>query len=530
VRIRLVETKSNSHNVYDHSLLPRLGLPLIGRILTDKGHDVRIYVESIAPVDWDDLLGADLVGFSTTTATTPPAYEMADRLRELGKAVVFGGAHVTFLPEEALEHADYVVRGEGHATIVELLDALAGDGDLSGIAGLSYHGPDGPLHNALRGHCSVEEFAALPWPDTTLIVGHERMQTVPIMTQWGCPFNCNFCSVIKMFGRRVRARVVEDVLDELETVPAGKGVFFYDDNFVVDKRRTKAILRGMLERGLNFPWSAQMRADAVYRNTRTGEWDTELLELMRDSHCVWVYCGFESVNPAALEEYNKQQTVKDIADSIEAFHAYNVPVHGMFVLGSDADTKKSIRATVRFAIKHAIDTVQFLNITPLPGTEFYAKMKAARRILSFDWSLYDGHHVVTLPAQMTPYTLQKASLRAMLRFYAPMRAWKKMLENIRRELPFLVGLYLRERKMRIALPRVALMSLVPARWLEIPGELQQALDWLNWLRLRAVFIVPMFRRYAYHHTRQGMRMPRNRSYIAWLRSLTRSRRRGQEMV
>jgi hypothetical protein len=84
--------------------------------------------------------------------------------------------------------------------------------------------------------------------------------------------------------------------------------------------------------------------------------------------------------------------------------------------------------------------------------------------------------------------------------------------------------------MRIALPRVALMSLVPARWLEIPGELQQALDWLNWLRLRAVFIVPMFRRYAYHHTRQGMHMPRNRSYIAWLRSLTRSRRRGQEMV
>jgi anaerobic magnesium-protoporphyrin IX monomethyl ester cyclase len=530
VRIRLVEPRAISFNVYDHSLLPRLGLPLLGKIMTDRGHDVRIYVEVLAPVDWDDLLQADIVGFSTTTATTPPAFEMADRLRAQGKTVVFGGAHVTFLPDEALEHADYVVRGEGQVTFVELVNALEQGGDVSDIAGLSYHGPDGPVHNPVRPNCDNEAFAALPPPDLSLIVGHERMQTYPLMTQWGCPFNCNFCSVIKMFGRRVRARRVEDVLDELETVPPGKSVFFYDDNFVVDKRRTKALLRGMIERGLNIPWSAQMRAEAIYIDKKTGEWDTELLELMHETGCDYVYVGFESVNPEALEEFNKQQTVEVITGSIEAFHEYGVPIHGMFILGCDADTPETIEATVKYAIKQRIDTVQFLIITPLPGTEFYAQMEADGRIISDDWALYDGHHVLTQPAHMTPYELQRASFRAMLRFYAPRRAWRMLFGNVRRELPFLLHLFVRERKLRIALPRIALMSIRPQQLLKIPQVLQQKLDLRTWLRLRDVFIVPILRRYAYRHTKQGLRQPQNKHYVAWLRSLARSRHRGAGMA
>ncbi len=530
MRIRFIEPRSSSNNVYDHALLPRLGLPLIGAALTGQGHDVRIYVETLAPIDWDDLLQADLIGFSTTSGTTPPAYDMADKLRSQGKTLVFGGAHATFMPDEALQHADYVVRGEGQVTIVELVDALACDGDVSGIAGLSYHGPQGPVHNPNRPNCDDAAFAALPSPDLSLIVGHDRMATAPIMTQWGCPFNCNFCSVIKMFGRRVRAQPIEKVLAELEYIPQGKEVFFYDDNFVVDKRRTKALLRAMIARGFDLPWSAQMRAEAIYANRRSGEWDTELLELMRDSHCNWVYIGFESVNPAALEEYRKQQTVEQIAESIRAFHAYGIRVHGMFVLGCDADTLETIQATTDFAIEHEIDTVQFLTITPLPGTEFYAQMEAEGRIISDDWSLYDGHHVVIQPAQMTPYALQMASFQAMLRFYAPRRAWGMLLRNIRRELPFLAKLFLRERKVRIVLPRIAWMSLSPSRWLAIPSIFQKVLDPARWQRLRNVFIVPAFRSYAYLHTKQGLNQPKNRRYIAWLRSLTQPRRRGHEMV
>ena len=517
MKIRLVEPKSKSHNVYDHSRLPRLGLPQIGARLVEHGHDVKIYVESLAPIDVDDLLSADLVGFSTTTGTTPPAYELADRLREQGRPVVFGGAHVTFLPDEGLQHADYVVRGEGHTAMLELVEALETGGDVSQIAGLSYHDVNGPVHNPDRPFCPEAVFADLPEPDLRLIVGHEAMLTMPIMTQWGCPFNCNFCSVIKMFGRRVRARHVEDVLDQLERVPPGKDVFFYDDNFVVSKPRTLALLRGMRERGIYVPWSAQVRAEVIYADPRGGAWDTELLQLMHDTGCQYVYVGFESVNPDALLEFNKRQTVETIAESIRAFHAYDILVHGMFVLGCDADTRETIKATVDFAIDNAVDTVQFLAITPLPGTDFYEQMRAEGRLISDDWSLYDGHHVLIEPKHMTPYELQVEVFRAMLRFYAPRRALGMLARNIRRELPFLLRLLARERKLRLVLPRIALLSLRPADVVKIPPLLQQVLDHDAWRRLREVFIVPAFRQYAYAHTRQGIRQPENRRYLDWLK-------------
>lgn len=518
MKIRLIEPRSRSNSVYDHIPLPRLGLPLIGKLLTDLGHDVRIYVEVLAPVDWNDLAQADLIGFSTITATAVEAYRMADRLRAQGKTVVFGGSHVTFMPDEALLHADYVVRGEGHHTMVELVRAIEQGTSVAAIQGLSYHGPDGPVHNPDRPNCSAAAFRSLPWPDVTLIVGHEHLKQIPVMTQWGCPFDCNFCSVIKMFGRNVRARPIDDVLNELEAIPPERReVFFYDDNFVVNKKRTKALLRGMIERKLNVAWSAQMRAETIYKSPNSKEWDTELLELMRESGCEWVYIGFESVNPEALKEYNKRQTVEQIAESIKAFHAYNIPIHGMFVLGCDADNPATIRATVDFAISHKIDTVQFLTITPFPGTEFYQQMKEQSRIISDDWSHYNGHIVVIQPAQMTPYELQIESLRAMVRFYTPRRAWGMLLRNVLRDLPFLLKLFLLER--RLNLSQIVWMSLHPSQWLKLTEMLQNALDVEKWRKLRSTFIIPAIYSYAHVHIKEGLNQPEVQRYLSLLASM-----------
>jgi len=221
--------------------------------------------------------------------------------------------------------------------------------------------------------------------------------------------------------------------------------------------------------------------------------------------------------------------VAHITESIQAFHAYGIRVHGMFVLGCDADTPTTVRRTVSFAIRHGIDTVQFLTITPLPGTDYYQRMRESGRILSDDWSLYDGHHTVILPANMTPYRLQILSLRGMLRFYSLRRAWSMLHRNIREELPFLVKLIFRERKVRIALPRIAALSLSPEKWLAIPEVLQNAMDWASWQRLRNAFIVPLFRGYARKHVLDGMRQLRNQGYLAWLRSLAR-RRKGAEII
>lgn len=520
MKIRLIEPKSTGLNVFDQAKLPRLGLPLIGRLLADRGHDVCIYVEVLAPVDWADVSTADLVGFSALTTTAPVAYGLAGQIRQLGIPTVIGGPHVTFLTDEALDHCNYVVRGEGQATILELVEALEQGAGLEHIAGLSYRDAGGrKVHNPERPMCSRDEFAALPAPDLKLIAGYEHMTNVPIMTQWGCPFDCDFCGVIRLFGRQVRARPVEAVLDELELYRGIGEVFFYDDNFIVDKTRAKALLRGMIERGLALTWSAQMRAETIYKDKRTGELDHELLSLMRDSGCTTVYCGFESVNPATLQAYNKHQDVSTICESIRAFHAYDIKVHGMFVLGADSDDASTASQTVDFALENKIDTVQFLMLTPSPGTPFTDRMTAEGRVLTHDWSLYDGHYCIIQPARMSPYELQMATYKAMARFYSARHALRMAADGLRRNAGFLLGLLAREHRLSIQLPRIALLSFVPSRWPDILSLAQRALRHENWKRVQRIFGVPILRLYGRNHIKQWARQAHARAHLEFLRRL-----------
>jgi radical SAM superfamily enzyme YgiQ (UPF0313 family) len=527
MKIRLIEPQAPGVNVFDRARLPRLGLPLLGQLLAQRGHDVRIYVETLGPVDWRDVAGSDLVGFSTITSTAPAAYEMARRVRETGIPTVIGGPHVTFLAQEGLTHCDFVVRGEGQETAVELVEALERGADPCHVAGLSYRGPDGePVHNPDRPPMPQEMFARLPAPALHLIVGYERMTNVPIMTQWGCPYRCDFCAVVEMFGHRVRSRPIDAVLAELERHRDRGAVFFYDDNFVVNRARTRALLQGMIDRGLTPSWSAQVRAEMVYRDRRSGELDHELLSLMRDAGCSGVYCGFESVEPATLAAYNKQQGVQDIRDSVRAFHSHGIRVHGMFVLGADTDDQATFRRTVDFALENEIDTVQFLMLTPCPGTPFFERMAAQDRLLTDDWSLYDGHHCVIQPARMTPYQLQMGTVWAMTRFYSARRALWQLVTRVARNLPFMARLLWRERRLRLELPRLAILSLIPSRRPDVLGALKRILRGEPWQRLQRMLTRPLLHLYAWRHIREWKHQARSRSYLRFLRQLGR-RHRGQ---
>ncbi|OFX16120.1 MAG: hypothetical protein A2Z18_05410 [Armatimonadetes bacterium RBG_16_58_9] len=211
-----------------------------------------------------------------------------------------------------------------------------------------------------------------------------------------------------MFGRRYRQRSVESVVDEIERLDPKK-LFFYDDNFTANRERTKRMLDTMLSRGVVPKWTAQTRADVVR--------DKELLALMKRSNCYMVYVGFESVNPATLKEYNKRQTVEEIVESVRILHEHGIMTHGMFIFGADNDDVASLRNTVEFALKHHIDTVQIVVLTPLPGTPYFNDMEQQGRLLTRDWQLYDGHHVVHQPSQMSPVELQMEWFRGMKRFY-----------------------------------------------------------------------------------------------------------------
>jgi len=405
--IVFIEPRSPDDHIFSRYGLPRLGILILGSILENAGYYVKAFVEDLADIDLQEVLKADLVGISTITSTAPRAYEIARLLKKRGKVVVMGGPHVTFLPDEALQACDFVLRGEAEESILPFMHALETGQDLGQVQGLSFRVGDKFFHNPPASACL--DLNRLPVPDFSLLKG--KIHDIrPVLTSRGCPFDCSFCSVTKIFGRRYRFRSKESVLRELRGIESNQLVFFYDDNFTADRKRTKELLQMMIEEKITPRWTAQVRADAVQ--------DEELLDLMQASNCHYVYIGIESVNPDTLKEFNKKLTLAQIEESISKFHDHDIRIHGMFVLGSDHDDIETIRDTAKFAKKNRIDTVQFMILTPLPGTQQYQEFKEQNRLLTTDWSLYDAHHVVYQPKLMTPFELQVETLRAMRAFYS----------------------------------------------------------------------------------------------------------------
>jgi radical SAM superfamily enzyme YgiQ (UPF0313 family) len=206
-------------------------------------------------------------------------------------------------------------------------------------------------------------------------------------------------------------------------VAGRRNVFFYDDNFNANPKRTKELLENILRAGV-VPkmWTAQVRATEVVR-------DRELLELMRRTRCMMVYIGLESINPETLKEFNKRQSVEQIEEAIAVLKEHGIRTHGMFVLGSDEDTVETVRATADFAIRTDISTIQFLILTPLPGTHYFDNLRAEGRLFDDDWSHYDAHHTVYMPRRISAYDLQVETMEAMRRVYAFGRGLAPMLRG-----------------------------------------------------------------------------------------------------
>ena len=410
-KLVFVEPKSTHLHVYSRVCIPRLGSVLLGTIMRAKGYDVRVYIEDIQDLDMSEVLSADLVAISAITSTAPQSYRLADKVREAGAIAVMGGTHTSFLADEGMEHADFIVRGEGEFAFQELVDAIQRGEGLERIQNLTYRNADGTLvHNSERP--KIPNLDVNPIPDYRLIEGWKPGGVISVATSRGCPFSCTFCSVPGMYGHAFRTHSIERVLEELHSHKGNMYTFFADDIFTANKKRCKELLRGMISRDLTPQWGAQVRTETVD--------DPELLQLMRDSNCFNVYVGFESINPRTLKLFQKKQDLAKIERSIERFHAHKIRIHGMFVVGSDEDDVETLEATAKFARKHDIDSIQFMILTPIPGSPDWDTLydKGDKYVINKNWSFYDGHHCVHQPRRMSPYELQIGTIRAMQKFYS----------------------------------------------------------------------------------------------------------------
>jgi radical SAM superfamily enzyme YgiQ (UPF0313 family) len=345
--------------------------------------------EVVTPVDV--TLDVDLVGITFHTPSAPHVYALAAQFRQRGIPVVLGGPHVTLMPEEAEAQADAIFVGEAEDQWPRFLSDFA--------AG----------HYARR-YCpsAPPTLAAAPMARKALFHRRDHTNGVLFATR-GCAYRCDFCTLAVMYQRQVRQRPVAAVAEEYASFH-GKVIIFWDDNLASDLAYAKALFRAITP--FKKWWSSQVSIQA-------GE-DTEFLEWAARSGCKQLFVGLESVSQASVDGVHKGfNRVETYARVIDRIHAYGIAVQVGIVFGFDSDTETIFEETVDFLEAVGVQNVTFNILTPFPGTPLYHRLEAEGRILTRDWSKYNGRDgVVFQPKHMSPETLLEGYRYANRRFYA----------------------------------------------------------------------------------------------------------------
>lgn len=360
--------------IYGRSLrYAPLTMPTLRALIPpDVPAEVRVVDEMVEDLDFSTP--ADLVAITAITGTAPRAYLIADRFRAAGATVVLGGVHPTLLPEESLRHADAVVRGYAERTWPRLLRDFAA-GRLQRL-----YEDDEPFDPAL----------IVP-PDRSSIRRRDYVGWGTVEMSRGCPNACDFC-ISHRFHREYLCRPVGDVIAEVKALRS-KVVFFLDPNMIGDREHAKEFFAELAK--LRKWWLGCASLDVVD--------DPELLALMARSGCRGLLMGFESIRPEALVASGKTRNVgREYARVVDALHDHGILVQGCFVLGFDTDDTSVFEEAAAYLERARFDLPQVSIYTPFPGTPVFERLEGEGRILTRDWSLYNGQNVVFRPRRMTP--------------------------------------------------------------------------------------------------------------------------------
>ncbi len=387
-----------------------LGLGIVAA-LTPGDWEVEIVDENFVSFEYRE---ADLVGLTAFTATITRAYEIASLYRERDIPTVLGGIHASMLPEEALQYVDTVVTGEAESVWAKVIADFKA----------------GKMQRIYLGEWL--DLKGMPKPRRDLF--HPAYMFGSIQSARGCPMDCEFCSVTAFNGRRYRQRPVEEVLDELETIPQ-EMVFFVDDNLIGYGKRAEeraiALFKGMIERGIKKDWFCQ-----ASMNFADNE---EVLEYASKSGCRMVFLGVEAEAIDALQEVNKKLNLRIGVDTYEEvfrrINRHGIAVLGAFIYGMDSDTPEALRHRTDYILNSGVDVMQITYLTPLPGTRLFSKLRDEERPLytnfPADWDHYDMAEVTFKPLLMEPQELADAISESIRRLYNRQSIWRKFTKTWR---------------------------------------------------------------------------------------------------
>lgn len=342
-------------------LMIPLALPTIAA-LTPEHYNIRIFDESIETIPMDET--PDIVGITTVAATSLRAFRLADHYREKGVKVVLGGPYASFTVQECLRHCDAVVVGEAEGKWEECLRDFE----------------NGSMKQVYESSTFTDYQSQKPprWD----LVNMKRIFQTGIQASRGCPYHCDFCLVSKTFGRKMRYRNIENVVEEIKAAPS-KYFYFVDDNLTINKRYTRELTEAL--KPLKISWACMASIDVAN--------DPDLLNHMAEAGCFNILIGFESLNPASLEETGKHHNRKGLSypEAIRRIHAAGIQINASFVVGFDHDTTEEFNRIFEFTVANALPNVNLHLLGAPPGTETYRKLEAEGRLSLISQDMGVGH-------------------------------------------------------------------------------------------------------------------------------------------
>jgi len=396
--------------------------------------EVHIVDEMVEDLDY--TISADLVGITAITGTAMRAYAIADRFRARGATVVLGGVHPTLRTEESLHHADAVVRGYAERSWPALLHDFAA-GRLERV-----YEDSKPFDPSL-----------IVAPDRSRIDRRDYLGWCTVEMSRGCSNKCDFC-ISHRFHPTYICRRIDDVIGEVKSLRS-KIVFFLDPNLIGDKEHAKAFFTELAK--LNKWWVGCASLDVVD--------DPELLSLMARSGCRGLLMGFESVRQEALEASHKNKNIgKRYADVIDILHDHNILVQACFVFGFDSDDPTVFEEAAEYIIQAKFDLPQISIYTPFPGTPVFDSLEKEGRIVTRNWSLYNGQNVVFKPMKMTAEQLAQGTDLVRKRAYSWAALSKRLFVKPLWVKPLVVLSYLGFRQYQYRIARVGGEFAVTENW------------------------------------------------------------------
>lgn len=349
----------------------------------------------------------DLVGISASTPRVNAAYKLADIYRSKGVKVVMGGHHATAMPEEALEHADAVVLGEGETSWRRICDQLLTNPELIG----GIYADEAP------------DTSDLPQPRIDLMkIERYGAFYYPIIASRGCPEQCSFCFAKRMTSG-YRTYPIAHVIEQVRRRPAWvRAMYFVDDNLPGDTDYARELFRELKKYKVPFGMQARhefSRSDADLR-------------LAAEAGCILISSGYESVNQKTLNRTGKKALADDYQEVIQHIFDRGIIPSGNWMFGFDWDGPEIFEETLAFFDKVKLLHCSFTTEIPFPGTPAFRKYKAEGRLLTENYDEYVGKdHVVVRPKLMTPEQLRDGVRWLALQFYSPGRATRRGWSTVR---------------------------------------------------------------------------------------------------